>query len=163
VVGQRRAKELYYRHNQRRVVIRPLFKSDLDFLLEVRNDSSTRYFLEDDRVFTKEQCEKWFDDLILPWWTIEYLGYRVGYIRTSINDGKLNIGIDIHPNCRKQGLAQEAYRKVLCKLRRCYLWTFEDNFAISLYTKLGFQKTSQQKTIRGRSYIEMKYEKNEMD
>ena len=34
------------------VTLRPLTSNDLHFLLEVRNDPSTRHFLEDDNEFT---------------------------------------------------------------------------------------------------------------
>ena len=42
------------------IQLRPLIKSDLSFLLEVRNDSSTRNNLENDSIFTLAQCEQWF-------------------------------------------------------------------------------------------------------
>jgi hypothetical protein len=43
------------------VTLRPLIKEDLQFLLEVRNDESTRFNLENNSIFTLKQCEEWFD------------------------------------------------------------------------------------------------------
>ena len=53
------------------VTLRPLTKEDLPFLLEVRNDYSTRNNLENNSIFTLEQCQTWFDNLKSPWYIIE--------------------------------------------------------------------------------------------
>jgi hypothetical protein len=76
------------------VTLRPLIKEDLQFLLEVRNDESTRFNLENNSIFTLKQCEEWFDLLTSPWYIIEVNQERVGYIRTNGDE----IGCDIHPN-----------------------------------------------------------------
>jgi hypothetical protein len=44
------------------IKLKPLTKEDLPFLLEVRNNESTRKYLENDSVFNLEQCTKWFND-----------------------------------------------------------------------------------------------------
>ena len=44
------------------VTLRPLTSNDLHFLLEVRNDPSTRHFLEDNNEFTLNECNKWFNE-----------------------------------------------------------------------------------------------------
>ena len=43
--------------------IRPLNIDDLQFLLEVRNNESTRYNLENDNIFTLKECQNWFGKL----------------------------------------------------------------------------------------------------
>ena len=35
----------------------------LQWFLGIRNDDSTRYYLENDSIFTLEEAEKWFDGL----------------------------------------------------------------------------------------------------
>ena len=37
-----------------------LEEKDLPFLLEIRNNPSTRKFLEVDKIFTLEECKKWY-------------------------------------------------------------------------------------------------------
>jgi ribosomal protein S18 acetylase RimI-like enzyme len=135
------------------VTLRPLIKEDLQFLLEVRNDESTRFNLENNSIFTLKQCEEWFDLLTSPWYIIEVNQERVGYIRTNGDE----IGCDIHPNFRKKGYAKMAYELYLQDKDYASLWVFEDNFAIKLYSKLGFKPTGEHKNIRGRGYIKMEY------
>ena len=53
------------------IKLRLLTKKDLLFLLEVRNDDSTRFYLEDDSVFNLEECKEWFKTLTSPWVIIE--------------------------------------------------------------------------------------------
>jgi hypothetical protein len=135
--------------------LRLLSKEDLPFLLEIRNDYSTRINLENDSVFTLEQCERWFETLNSPWYIITKDEMPVGYIRT---DGK-EIGCDIHPNHRRNGYAREAYNLILRDMDTASLWVFDDNFAKSLYLELGFNETGEQKIVRGRNYIKMVYVK----
>lgn len=135
------------------MVIRELTKLDLPFLLEIRNDESTRVNLENDSVFSIEQCEEWFENLQSPWFIIEVNGKSVGYIRT---DGDL-VGIDIHMDYRRQGYAKQAFKEYLKDKKYSKLWVFEDNFAKELYIKLGFTETGNVKSIRDKSYVEMEY------
>ena len=51
--------------------LRPLYQSDLLFLLEVRNDDSTRNNLEDNSIFTYPECRTWFDYTQPKWFIIE--------------------------------------------------------------------------------------------
>ena len=83
------------------VKLRLLTQEDLSFLLEIRNDDSTRLNLENDSIFTLEQCQQWFNNLKSPWYIIEHDGVSIGYIRT---DGDL-VGVDIHMDYRKKGYA----------------------------------------------------------
>lgn len=134
--------------------LRQLSISDLPFLLEVRNDETTRVNLENDSVFTLAQCEEWFLIRKPKWYIIEIDDNSVGYIRTN----GVEVGIDIHPNYRRKGYAREAYKLYLKDKEYATLWVFVDNFAKILYTELGFVENGNTKTIRGRDYIQMVYE-----
>jgi RimJ/RimL family protein N-acetyltransferase len=134
--------------------LRQLSISDLSFLLEVRNDETTRVNLENDSVFTLAQCEEWFLIREPKWYIIEIDGSRVGYIRTN----GVEVGIDIHPNYRRNGYAREAYKLYLKDKQYASLWVFVDNFAKTLYTRLGFIENGNKKIIRDREYIQMIYE-----
>lgn len=137
------------------VRLHPLRKTDLKFLLEIRNHESTRSQLKNDTIFTLEECEKWFENLSSPWFVIvdEDL-LRVGYFRT---DGDV-IGCDIHPDFRRMGYARRAYREYLKDTDYAELDVFEDNHAKSLYEELGFKETGEVQFIRGRKYLKMIYE-----
>ena len=135
------------------IELRPLTESDLEFLLEVRNDSTTRNNLEDNSVFTLEQCKVWFLSTNPKWYIIQNKGINIGYIRTNGNE----IGCDIHPNYRRNGYAREAYNIILKEMDTASLWVFEDNFAKKLYSELGFKINGQERIIRNRKYIKMIY------
>lgn len=130
-----------------------LTENDLPFLLEVRNDESTRQFLENDSVFTLKESLKWFRDNQPKWFIIEVNKTSVGYIRTLGNE----VGCDIHPNFRKKGYAKMAYELYLQDKDYASLWVFEDNFAVKLYEKLGFTSTGDSRIVRKRNYIKMEY------
>lgn len=121
------------------------------FLLEVRNDDSTRNNLEDDSVFTYNECVTWFDYNRPKWFIVKVSGIRVGYIRTNGDE----VGCDIHPNHRRKGYARMAYQLYLEDKEYASLWVFEDNFAKNLYEDLGFVGTDTSKIVRGRTYIQM--------
>ena len=137
------------------VTLRPLTKEDLPFLLEVRNDYSTRRNLENNSIFTLDQCQNWFDNLKSPWYIIEVNRVSVGYLRTNGDE----IGCDIHPDFRRRGYAKMAYELYLKDKAYASLWVFNDNFAKDLYLKLGFKETGERRFVRGRNYIKMEYEK----
>jgi ribosomal protein S18 acetylase RimI-like enzyme len=138
------------------IELRNMLMDDLSFLLEVRNDETTRYYLENDSVFTLDECKIWFKNLKSPWYIIinENLK-KVGYIRTNGDD----VGCDIHPLHRRKGYAKLAYQKFLHNKTYASLWVFEDNFAKELYESLGFIWNGEFKIIRDRRYIKMVYEK----
>ena len=137
------------------VNLKPLNKKDLPFLLEVRNDDSTRFYLEDNSTFTLEECKKWFESLISPWYIIEIDNIKVGYIRTNKNE----VGCDIHPKFRRRGYARIAYEEYLKDKKYASLKVFKDNFAINLYKKLGFVEMGEGEIIRDRNYIKMVWKK----
>ncbi len=134
--------------------LRRLITMDLAFLLEVRNDETTRMNLENDSVFTLTECAGWFLKTNPIWYIIEVDNNSVGYIRTNGDE----VGIDIHPKHRRKGYAREAYKLYLKDKKYASLWVFVDNFAKNLYTELGFVENGNTKTIRGREYIQMVYE-----
>lgn len=133
------------------MVLRRLVESDLPFLLEVRNDPTTRINLENDSVFTLESCTEWFSKTNPIWYIIEIDGNNIGYIRTNGDE----VGMDIHPKYRRKGYAREAYKLYLKDKEYASLWVFVDNFAKNLYTELGFVENGNSKIIRNRSYIQM--------
>lgn len=128
-------------------------KEDLSFLLEVRNDDSTKSQLENDNTFTLDECIKWYSNLETKWKMIQVGGVNVGYVRLKGTD----VGIDIHPHHRRRGYARRAYKLYLQKNENATLWVFEDNHAKNLYESLGFFYNGNHKTIRNRKYIEMEY------
>ena len=133
--------------------LRPLTENDLSFLLEVRNNKSTRQFLEHDSKFTLKEALKWFRDGQPEWFIIEINRTPVGYIRTNGDE----VGCDIHPDFRKKGYAKMAYELYLQDKDYASLWVFEDNFAVKLYEKLGFIPTGNSRIVRDRNYIKMEY------
>lgn len=132
-----------------------LTENDLDFLLQVRNDDSTRYFLENDSIFDIDQCKKWFKTLKSPWYVIKYENEFVGYFRTN----GFEVGCDIHPKFRRMGFARKAYIEFLKDKDYASLWVFEDNFAKKLYEDLGFKNDGEYKLVRDRKYIRMVFSK----
>ena len=138
------------------VTLLSLLESDLPFLIEVRNDESTRSQLGNDSLFTLEECKDWFIKEQPEWLLIiNHNLTRIGYIRI---DGD-TIGIDIHPNFRRKGYARLAYQKYLEDTDYADLWVFEDNHAKKLYEELGFVETGEYETLRDRKYLKMIYEK----
>lgn len=138
------------------ITFKPLQKQNLRFLLSVRNEESTRTQLENDTAYSLDECEDWFEK-IKPQWLVIFNenNEKVGYFRV---DGNL-IGCDIHPDFRRKGYAKAAYTKYLEDKDYADLWVFEDNHAKNLYEKLGFEKTGENKIIRGRNYLRMIYRK----
>jgi len=138
------------------VTLLSLLESDLPFLIEVRNDESTRSQLGNDSLFTLEECKEWFIKEQPEWLLIiNHNLSRVGYIRI---DGD-TIGIDIHPNFRRKGYARLAYQKYLEDTDYADLWVFEDNHAKKLYEELGFVETGESGVRRNRKYLKMIYKK----
>jgi len=135
--------------------LRQLTRLDLPFLLEVRNNETTRVNLENDSEFTMKECLSWFLKTRPIWYIIEIDDNSVGYIRTNGDE----VGIDIHPDYRRKGYAREAYKLYLKDKEYASLWVFVDNFAKNLYTELGFVENGNTKTIRDREYIQMVYKK----
>jgi ribosomal protein S18 acetylase RimI-like enzyme len=156
---------IYYGNSEGKIVIEPitsaidlepLKEEHLEFLLEVRNDDSTRNFLGNNSKFSLKEAKEWFKTLESEWFIIKYSEEMVGYMRTTING---EIGLDIHPNYRRKGFARIAYLKYLSNKKFATLWVFEDNFALNLYTELGFKPTGNITKVRDRDYTQMYYVK----
>ena len=138
------------------ITLLSLLESDLPFLIEVRNDESTRSQLGNDSLFTLEDSTQWFKKEQPEWLLIiNHNLTRIGYMRI---DGD-TIGIDIHPNFRRKGYARLAYQKYLEDTDYADLWVFEDNHAKKLYEELGFVETGEYETLRNRKYLKMIYKK----
>tara|TARA_R110000751_G_scaffold169054_1_gene275152 strand:- start:155 stop:592 length:438 start_codon:yes stop_codon:yes gene_type:complete len=135
------------------IYLKSLTESDLPFLLEIRNDDSTRCNLENNSKFTLKESLKWFRETQPKWYIILHQGVPVGYIRTSGDE----VGCDIHPNFRRRGYAKIAYETYLEDKDYASLWVFEDNFAKEFYEKLGFYTTWKSKIIRERKYVKMEW------
>lgn len=136
------------------ITLTPLKIEDLPFLLEVRNDPSTRENLEDNREFSLEECENWFKTTKPAWLLVKNeKGEKVGYFRIKESD----IGCDIHPKHRRKGYARQAFKEYLKRVDYATLWVFEDNFAKNLYESLGFNESGETKLVRGKSYVRMVY------
>jgi len=133
------------------MILRKLEEGDLKFLLDIRNDDSTRNFLENNSVFTYEECLNWFETNNPLWYIIEIENKPIGYIRTNGDE----VGCDIHPDFRRMGFAKKVYQKYLKDKNFASLWVFEDNFAKKLYETLGFKNSGLTKIIRNREYIHM--------
>lgn len=136
------------------MVLRRLEEKDLPFLLEVRNDLTTRINLENDSIFNLKQCTEWFHTTNPDWFIIEVDNTPVGYFRTDRD----TVGADIHPRYRRMGYARKAYEDYLKGKNYASLWVFADNFAKNLYSELGFVENGNLKIVRDRKYIQMIYE-----
>ena len=95
----------------------------------------------------------------LPWFleirNDDYYGYVRQYM-TEVNGEKMvEIGVDIHPQYRKKGIAKAAYITLLRDLDKASLWVFEDNFARNLYFDLGFRDIGETAMNRGRKNYRM--------
>jgi len=137
------------------IELRQLRIDDLEFLLEVRNDDSTRVNLENDKIFNIDDCTKWFLTTNPLWYVILNNGDKVGYLRTDGDE----VGCDIHPKHRRKGYARLAYNEYLKDKDYATLWVFEDNFAKNLYESLGFIENGESKIIRDRKYVRMIWKK----
>lgn len=140
---------------------------DLPFFLEVRN--SAREFLHDNRIFSLEECQQWFDQLEYnkKYYLILYENKKIGYFRCCAyytKDGKpaLIIGADLHEYWRGMGLAKDAYRKFIRlqmdQFPGRWLWVelevLGNNLrAYNLYKDLGFHNTAVTDIIRDGRYI----------
>lgn len=132
----------------------PLAEEHLEFLLEVRNDDSTRHYLQNNSIFDIENCREWFKTIKPGWFLITFKNEWVGYLRSNLNG---EVGLDIHPKHRRKGYAKITYQKWLEDKKFATLWVFKDNFAFELYKNLGFKPTGNQTILRNREYIQMYY------
>jgi len=139
------------------VTLRLLTEDDLEFLLEIRNHTSTRQFLLNTSLFTLTECKEWYSNLLYPYYIIENkLGERVGYFRTNGNI----IGCDIHMDYRRKGYAKEAYIEYLKDKNYARLYVLDTNFAKKLYEQLEFKYTGITKKFKtNNNWLEMEWKR----
>lgn len=120
-------------------------EDDLSFVNEIRNDSSTRRYLRNNKLISLDETYAWFKTKSPKWFIINDNGEKVGYIRTSHDTCEtICCGCDIHPVHRGKGHSKSAYNVLIEDLyTRGYvlIWleVFRDNvIAYNLYKKLGF-------------------------
>ena len=130
-----------------KIELREMAKSDAEFVLEIRNDDSTRFFLHNSDPFTLKQFNMWFEYESPYWFIVSRGGVPFGYMRTDYVDKiskKIQVGMDIHPKFRGQGLARPSFLKLFDFLKsngfqKVWLEVLEKNkLAHSIYLKLGF-------------------------
>jgi|LakMenEpi03Aug12_release.lakeMendotaPanAssembly.Ray.scaffolds.fasta_scaffold332610_3 RimJ/RimL family protein N-acetyltransferase len=143
------------------VKLRPIKKTDGSFILGVRNDPTTIKFLHDQRSFTINQFEEWFENNKPQWFIIiNTMNEKVGYIRTKWVSfpNHLEIGADISLNHRNKGYATAAYVaafEYFKDVKKMSLEVLENNeIAIKMYKKLGFVEKSTS-VINGKNSIYM--------
>lgn len=129
------------------ITIRELVESDLEFLVDVRNEC--RHFLHNASEFSLEECKTWFRNTSPRFYVIEKDETRIGYFRTSEwEDSSCWVGGDLHKDYRGKGLMKSAYFSLFQHLKELgvktvFLSVLDFNeVAISLYRKIGFQNLS---------------------
>jgi RimJ/RimL family protein N-acetyltransferase len=128
------------------IAFRELQRSDLSFLIEVRN--ACREMLHDNKEFGLSQAQKWFEATRPRFYIITVQGEPAGYFRTSNWDNvnrRVNVGCDLRADYRGRGLARAAYPIFLrflfedCNMNKVSLDVLEHNDrARRLYHDLGF-------------------------
>ena len=142
--------------------IRRMTKKDIPFFNCLRNECSS--FLHDQSKYSLDESLKWFEREHPKFFILEFSGDKIGYFRTSIEDARFFIGLDIHKNWRGRGLATTAYKIFLDKIKKifnikeAYLKVLTKNqVALNLYRKLGFVEIRRE-MIDNKESIEMRIE-----
>lgn len=142
------------------------------YVAHVRRQSAE--FLHDPTIYSVKDVYEWVEKNgnSLRWFIIycwfEDIGSRpIGYIRTSIIDDKLYIGMDIELKYRGMGLSQAAYKEffptayIMSSKKDIWLEVLKTNpRAIHIYEKLGFEFV-EEKTINrnGQNEISLVYKR----
>lgn len=142
---------------------RELNRSDLPFLMAVRN-SCAKEFLHDDRCFTMTETLYWFENTQPEFYVIWDNDKRLGYFRTSDRSNlNIMIGADIHEDFRNQGICYTAYMEFIpilfekFGLNKISLEVLANNVrAIHLYEKIGFkyEGRKRQEVLRNGQFID---------
>ena len=142
--------------------IRRMRKKDIPFFNSLRNECSS--FLHDQRKYSLEESFEWFEKEHPKFFILEFDGEKIGYFRTSIEGANFFIGLDIHKNWRRKGLATTAYEifldkiKKIANIKEAYLKVLTKNqVALNLYRKLGFVEIRRE-MIGNKESIEMRIE-----
>ena len=127
------------------IAIRPVGKSDLKVLEEIKNNESTFLNLGSVDISKNTQRNKKFVIFIQK--TKEIIGVILIYDIDHIN-ANCEIGIDIVKDYRGKGYGEKAYKMVLkyifdhLNMHMVYLKVIENNeVAITMYEKIGFHTT----------------------
>lgn len=143
------------RFSHSNIKIEKMTEEHLEFFLAVRNEA--RFFLDDDREFSIEQCKSWFQESKPQFFIIKFNDNLVGYIRLSnINETEKSVwvGMDIEKSHRGKSISKLAYTLLFNHLRslgyeKVYLNVLEfNNVAKNLYIKLGFKETGIEQQLR---------------
>jgi RimJ/RimL family protein N-acetyltransferase len=122
--------------------------TDLESVINIRNDPDTYKFLHTPKTYTLEESQEWFKKTNPIWYMIVCDSVSVGYMRTSnwnYEDRSLWIGCDIDKQYRRRGIAFSAYTKFIDMLKNCHWNTVKLSVlksnpnAYALYKKLGFK------------------------
>lgn len=145
------------------MTIREVEAKDLEWLLSLRNDESTRKWLGCSDKLSFEEQVRWYvgmkNDSHKNYMIIEVDSDPVGLIRKDeidLNNASIRIGVDIHKNFRRNGYAYNAYRMLISDLfslgyHRIWLLVDEENSpAINLYKKFGFKEEGRQRDALNR-------------
>lgn len=118
-------------------------------MLSVRNEC--RELLHDNRAFTLEECEAWFDREHPDFRLILRDGTPIGYFRLTRDDSSarsLYVGADLQPSVRELGLGRAIYERFLPTFAREFGVTevklevlSHNERALRLYRSLGFRET----------------------
>ena len=94
----------------KKVNVRPLESTDLDWFTEWNNDSDYTGQYEPMEVSGRDAIEKWFNqESNTSWWVIEDKdGNPVGQVITGPDGGHQFIGYIVHPDSRGKGFCTEA-------------------------------------------------------
>jgi len=146
------------------IYFRKLTLDDLPFFLEIRNECKES--LHNNSFFSLKESKEWFLKQSSEYFIINYFGEDVGYFRTSnykTDKNSIYIGADLHKKFRSKGIAIKSYPRFMNFLNyEKGIETFilevlsNNNIAIQLYLKLGFQVINRQKkyTIRSNEYVD---------
>ena len=131
------------------ITFRKMDQLDGEFVLEIRNDDSTRLFLNNSEKFSLQGFTIWYN-IEHPYWLIAYHKDKpFGYVRTNYKDkekGTIQIGMDIHPNHRGKKLSKPTYIKLFSFLKsegyeKVWLEVLDYNtVAHGIYLSLGFKE-----------------------
>jgi len=131
---------------------RLLREDDLEWARLLHNEPNVLKMLGDPTVITKEQQQKWFQNLIKSNTSrriiVENQEEKIGFFRLDridYHNRSVETGGDIHKDFRGKGYAKPIYKKLFNYLfsigfNRVWLLVAEYNtIGINLYKKLGFQ------------------------
>jgi RimJ/RimL family protein N-acetyltransferase len=130
--------------------ITPIRESDFAWFNECRN--LVRNFLHNNSFFTYEQTQNFLTKNINSYWIVSLNENRIGYFRaiTDLEQKKIMIGLDIHPDYQGRKYSKQIYRLFMQKMYNdneiisYYLRVLKFNKkAINLYIALGFKITEE--------------------